>query len=176
MASGSQTAEDAPGTARHPVVTAVGARAPLACAVVAGAVCVVAGGLVAAIGATRPSEHASWAAAYLVLVAGVAQIGLAAGWAVLFWQASSRRAWLQLSGWNTGNALVIAGTLAGLTALVDLGGVLLLTALLLGMPGLRPPPGGGSAGRRWLLRGYRALVLVLLVSVPVGLLLARRGS
>src|SRR5664280_1572278 len=37
-----------------------------------GAACIVAGGLVAAVSAPAPSEHASWAAAYLVLVVGAA--------------------------------------------------------------------------------------------------------
>ena len=36
---------------------------------IAGVACIVAGGLVAAVTAPAATEHASWAAAYLVLVA-----------------------------------------------------------------------------------------------------------
>jgi hypothetical protein len=42
--------------------------------VILGAGAVVAGGLVAAASSVAPSAHASWAAGYLVLVAGVAQV------------------------------------------------------------------------------------------------------
>lgn len=44
---------------------------------IVGTACVIAGGLVAAATAPAPSEHGSWAAAYLVLVAGMAQVALA---------------------------------------------------------------------------------------------------
>src|SRR5664280_2796146 len=56
-----------------------------------GAACIVAGGLVAAVSAPAPSEHASWAAAYLVLVVGVAQAALGVGQALLALRVPSRR-------------------------------------------------------------------------------------
>jgi hypothetical protein len=77
-----------------------------------GAVCVVAGGLVSAASAFAPSEHAAWAAAYLVLLAGA----------------------LALVAWEV----------------------------------------RGHAGRaRWPLRAFRGLVALLVVSIPVGLVLAQ---
>lgn len=133
--------------------------------------CVIAGGLTAAVTAHTPSEHATWAAAYLVLVAGVAQVALGAGQARLADQQPSS-VWLigELATWNLGNALVIAGTVAGLTPLVDIGGLLLVVALAL----------FASVGRRQthrLLVLYRAVIAVVLVSIPVGLVIANvRGQ
>lgn len=158
---------------------------------VLGVACVIAGGLVAAATAPNPSEHGSWAAAYLVLVAGVAQVGLGVGQAALAVRvpsAASRTA--EFAAWNCGNALVIAGTLAGVTALVDLGGALLVAALALlvrGVRGARPTrvaadapteraAGGSNQPHRWPLFAFRALVLVLLVSIPIGLVLARTAA
>lgn len=155
---------------------------------VLGTLCVVAGGLVAAATAPTPSEHGSWAAAYLVLVAGVAQVGLGVGQAALAVRmpsVASRTA--EFVAWNCGNALVIAGTLAGVTALVDAGGALLVATLALlvrGVRGARRTPvvadatttraGGRSEGpRRLPLYAFRVLVLILLVSIPIGLILAR---
>lgn len=141
-----------------------------------GTVCVVAGGLVSAVSASGPSEHSAWAVAYLVLVAGAAQVGLGLGQMLL----ASRGPWtvglaLELGCWNLGNAAVVAGVLLGVTALVDIGGVLLVVALGLAVHEVR---GAGSDGHpggqyRLLLHGFRALVMILLVSIPVGLVLAR---
>ena len=141
---------------------------PAAAFLVPGGACVIAGGLIAAITAHAPSEHATWAAAYLVLVAGAAQIGLGVG-----------RAWLadrkpspgrlvgELASWNFGNAAVIAGTVSGLTAVVDLGGALLVVALALLLAAVRDRRRSG-----WPLTLYRALIVLVLVSIPIGLTLA----
>jgi hypothetical protein len=135
-----------------------------------GIACVVAGGLTAAVSATAPSEHGAWAAAYLVLVCGVAQIGLGAGQPLLARPARRLLAW-EFATWNLGNAGVLAGTLAGSTVVVDAGGVLLAAALALMTFGTR-----GQAGSPvWALRGYRFLTAVILVSIPVGLVLAAAG-
>ncbi|MGH3322508.1 MAG: hypothetical protein ACRDN9_20500, partial [Streptosporangiaceae bacterium] len=134
---------------------------------------VVAGGLVAAATAPAPATHGSWAAVYLVLVAGVAQVALGVGQAVLApTPAPSRLAAGQLAAWNAGNAAVIAGTLLGVVAVVDAGGALLVVALALLVAAVR----GAQAGRGWLLYAFRPFVVVLLVSIPVGLVLARAGN
>lgn len=139
---------------------------------VLGTGCVVAGGLVAAATAPAPSTHASWAAAYLVLVAGVAQVVLGLGQAALAPHApSGRQAAVQAGAWNAGNAAVLAGTLTGVLPVVDLGGALLvvgLAAVARPVRGHRP-----RAGWRWAWYGFQGLVLVLLVSIPTGLVLAR---
>lgn len=142
---------------------------------VSGVLCVIAGGLVAAVTASSPTEHGTWAAAYLVLVCGVAQAGLGLGQALFTASTSAPVVAVQFVGWNVGNAAVLVGTLAGLTALVDLGGGLLVVTLGLLARGLIPAAGvcRVAGALRCCLYGYRLLVLLLLVSIPVGLILAR---
>lgn len=139
-----------------------------------GVLCVIAGGLVAAVTAPAPTEHGTWVAAYLVLVGGVAQVGLALGQAMFTTRTSTRVIAVQAVGWNVGNAAVIVGTLLGVTALVDLGGAFLVTALVLLGRGVSPARARpADSGAKWSLHGYRLLVLILLVSIPIGLVLAR---
>ena len=135
--------------------------------VVLGVASVILGGLVAAVTTPMGWQHGAWAAAYLVLVTGVAQIGLGLGQAMLAMPSPSPTlVVVQVSGWNIGSAAVILGTLAGTPAVVSVGGVLLVACLGLLVFGVR----GGRAG--WLLWWYRGLVLLLLVSIPVGLVLS----
>lgn len=138
--------------------------------------CVVAGGLVAAATAPTPSTHGSWAAAYLVLVAGVAQVTLGWGQAALAPHVPARgRVVAQAGTWNLGNAAVLAGTLTGVLPLVDAGGVVLVVSLALLADAVRGSALQGAGPRRWPLYGFRLLVIVLLVSIPTGLVLARVG-
>lgn len=135
--------------------------------VLIGAVCVVAGGLLAAAVAASPTEPAVWAAAYLVLVAGVAQIAIGAAQAYLRPRPPSRSVALaEILLWNVGHAAVIAGTVGGVTVVTDLGGALLVVVLALLLVSTR-------RGRTsWWLRSYQALLALVLISVPVGLVLA----
>jgi hypothetical protein len=147
-----------------------------------GALGVIVGGLVAAATAPSASEHGSWASAYLVLVVGVAQIALAAGQAALSTHPPTR--WVvvaEAACWNIANSLVIAGTIADVNAIVYVGGAMLVVALATfgyGVRGARPVGGQTSQRIRWLVYGFRAVVIVLLVSIPTGLVLAtvRGGS
>lgn len=148
--------------------------------VVVGVACVVAGGLVSAAFAhsasehPAASEHASWAAAYLVLVVGVAQIGLGAGQAVLAGVAPPKRlVAVEFAVWTAGNGAVLLGTLLSQAVLTDVGGVLVVVALALFGYGVRGGTGGTNAGRSGVayLRAYQVLIVVLLVSVPIGLLI-----
>jgi hypothetical protein len=139
-----------------------------------GMACVVAGGLVAAGTSVAPSEHGSWLAAYLVLVAGVAQVALVLGQAMLAPRPpSSRTVVTELIAWNAGSAAVAAGTLAGLTLLVDIGGALLLLTLALLVRAVRGADRDADRTNRWAMLAYRLLVLCLAVSIPIGLWLAR---
>jgi hypothetical protein len=77
-----------------------------------------------------------------------------------------------------GNAGVVVGTLIDTVWLVDVGGALLVVALALMVWGVRAGveavphrPQAWVVALLWL---YRVLVVVLLVSIPVGLVLARR--
>lgn len=133
-----------------------------------GAAFVVTGGLVAATTAPNPSELASWAAAYLVLVGGVVQVALGAGQALLALGAPSRRVIaIELIGWNAGSGAVLAGTLLGLSWLADVGGALLVPALVLVIRGVR----GAARQPTWPMHLYRAVVALVLVSIPVGLVI-----
>lgn len=131
-----------------------------------GAACVVLGGLVAA--ATDPLDlaHGSWLAAYLVLVGGVAQyvMGHARTWPGATMQPPGV-AWTGVGAWNLGNAGVIAGTLADAPVLVDAGSALLVLALVVAVHA------AGRAGGI-LAWGYRLLLVVLLVSIPIGIVLS----
>lgn len=139
----------------------------------AGAVCVVAGGVVAAVTGPTGWDDGSWVAAYLVLVAGVAQIGLGVGRAALAPRVpSTGRVAAEWITWNAGNAVVVGGTLGDVPVVVSAGGVLLVAALGLftAATWARPAPVAGPSP--WLRRAFLALEVVLLVSIPVGLTLS----
>jgi hypothetical protein len=136
---------------------------------VLGTASIVAGGLVAAVTATAPTEHASWSAAYLVLVVGVAQVALGVGQALLVSQSPTRRdIMLEFLSFNAGNAAVMLGTLLEQTWMVDGGGALLALALVVFLRAVRTP----RVNAGWLLRSYQLVIVIVLVSVPIGLLLA----
>ncbi len=63
-----------------------------------------------------------------------------------------------------------------MTFLVDVGAAVLVICLVLLVVGVRGADvEHGPRRRRWALYGFRLLVIVLLLSIPVGLLLARIG-
>jgi hypothetical protein len=132
-----------------------------------GAACIVAGGLVAAASAPAHSEVGTWAAAYLVLIGGAAQIVLGVAQAVLSpGRPSAPAIDLQVVLFNAGNAAVVAGTAVGVHLVGDAGALLLLSALVLSARAVRGV--GGHAAEL-----YRAIVVALALSVPVGSVLAR---
>lgn len=122
------------------------------------------GGLLAAITGPLRIEAGSWLAAYLVLVAGVPQVAFAV---VPSRVETSRLAWIQVACWNVGNVLVIVATLVGFPWGVDLGGIVLCGGLWLAWRAVWHRDRTGFA-----LVAYRGVLLVLLVSIPVGALLA----
>ena len=137
--------------------------------VVAGAVLILAGGFVAAIDGVTPSPHLSWASAYLVLVCGSAQIVLGGGQALI--NSTRARPHLvpyQFATFNLANASVLAGTLSGLSMVLDAGSALFLVAL-----GLFAWGTNGADSHHTVTFFYRTALLVLGVSVPIGVLLAR---
>jgi len=146
------------------------ARTPAAWLVGLGAGLVVLGGLVAAVTGPLDLAKGSWLAAYLVLVCGAAQVAM--GRSPIRSVRAPRTGWLLLAGWNAGNAAVIAGTLIAQPFLVDAGGALLLVVLAVLLVGTlrRSPDGGGRhPAIRWT---FAALLIVLIVSIPIGLVLA----
>ncbi|QDQ98597.1 hypothetical protein [Tomitella fengzijianii] len=138
-----------------------------------GAAAVVGAGVLAAATASRPTEFTVWANAYLVLVVGVVQIvlGLAAG-VLAVRPAGAAVVASAFVLFNAGSALVITGTgLDGVVgwnvALVDVGGAALIPAMGLFLYLVR-----GARSGAWL-HLYRIVVAVILVSMPIGLILAR---
>lgn len=136
---------------------------------VAGWASVVAGGLAAAVtGPTRWTEG-SWVAAFLVLVAGVAQLGIAAGQAYLTGAAPSAAfVAAQCAMWNLGCAAVITGTLLGSPLIVSAGSAPLLVVLVTSMIAARRRPTPHSVAGF----AYRLLLLVVIASIPIGIALS----
>ena len=133
-----------------------------------GSVAIVAGGVVAAV--TRPTgfEEGAWLAAYLVLVTGVALIALGAGQAWFAPHPPTRRlVGAQIGAWALSTAGVVGGTLASLPVLTTIGGAVLAGALITFVASVRGSTVAGIGV--WC---YRLIILVVLVSIPIGLLLA----
>lgn len=135
--------------------------------VAAGATAVVLGGLLAAVTGPLAIARGSWAAAYLVLVIGVAQIAFGVGrtWLSVEPTRSSNRRWVELATWNIGSLAVLVGSLLGEMWLVATGALTLLVSL------------GSWAGYAWGRRSeqraaataYLLFVAFLAASVLVGL-------
>ncbi len=132
-------------------------------------VSIVAGGLVAAVTGPTDFDKGSWLAAYLVLVGGVALIVLGVGQAVFARRPPARSVIAyELGLWVLSGTVVVVGTLSEAVVLTIVGGLVLLGVLLLFVASVREPSGIG--GRLvWL---YRAMIAILVVSIPVGLFLA----
>jgi hypothetical protein len=134
-----------------------------------GSLCTIAGGLVAAV--TRPTGFVlgSWTAAFLVLVGGVAQIALGAGQGWLAYQPPPiRRVRAEVAFWNLGVGATIVGTLTGTPVVTTVAGCSLVVALGLFIVTTSAPRSVRGSG----LVIYRALAVVVLVSIPIGLGLA----
>ena len=150
--------------------------------VVAGACCVVLGGVVAAVTGPLELDEGSWLAAYLVLVCGVAQYAIGQAWARPAAPLDPRvLGWTQVASWNLGNAAVIGGTLTDIPLLVDIGALLLVIGLGIALRPVRHTAHSTTAGQDSMsplaIRAYRGLLLLLLVSIPVGVGLAHlRGG
>lgn len=143
--------------------------APLAVMIGIGGAAIVAGGLVAAAAGPLDWSKGSWASAYLVLVAGAAQVAYGLLQRPLSLHAPSARivVW-QLVLFNVGNGLVLAGSLVSAPVVVDVGGAALVASLVLFLVAVRHRARTHAAAV-WTYRGLTAL---LLVSIPIGLTLA----
>lgn len=130
---------------------------------------VLTGGLLSAFSAAAPSYLASWAVAYLVLVVGFAQLVLGIGQDRL----AVRRPRPGLVAaesltFNLANIAVLAGSLTSLVALTWIGAALIVVAMILFIWAVR----GSGSNHRWLLYLFRAMIVILLVSAPIGIVLA----
>jgi len=131
---------------------------------------VILGGLVSAATGPLALPRGSWLTAYLVLVCGVAQCAI--GWATTHRPGPDRADLVLLVGWNAGNAAVVAGTLAAVPYLVDLGGAILLVPLIVLLRAVLRRPDDRAIRLAPLWRGLLvALIVVLIASIPIGLVL-----
>lgn len=135
----------------------------------AGGVSIVAGGLAAAVTGPTAWDHGSWVAAFLVLVVGVAQVGVAAGQAHFAPIAvTSTFATVQSVAWNAGCIAIIAGTLLSSPVTVSIGSAPLVVALAMATFAVR----GSDRRPRPLSWIYRLVLFVIAVSIPIGIALS----
>jgi hypothetical protein len=108
-------------------------------------------------------------AAYLVLVGGVAQIGLGMGQAWLAEKPPSRSATMvELTTWNVGIVAVIIGTLAGAPVVTTVGAIASVGGIAVFLASTR----NTRLGYPRLSMLYRGISVLVLVSSPVGIALA----
>lgn len=153
----------------------------------AGLVCLVGGGLLAAATAYVTTEKTAWATAYLVLVGGVAQVFVGAAVTWLRPDAPRRWGWVAFVCWNVGNAGVLAGQLAALIVLTDIGSGVLVVALAVvlaatvrrvpasGVAQYGPTPDHLAQRHPVLLWTFRVVLVILGAGIVVGSILAHLG-
>jgi len=135
-------------------------------------IAIITGGMLSAFSARTPSRFIMWATAYLVLVVGIVQLGLVFGWQLL----ELPHTLIGVSAFilfNLGNSAVLwgrwlKGRKESARIIVYIGGVLLaISMMLLGGAAL-------SAHPSWALFPFLTLVVIVLVSMPIGLVLSTR--
>ena len=137
-------------------------------------VAITAGGILSAFTARTPSRLTMWVVAYLVLVVGIVQLGLAYSWLALKLPTNT----IVLAAfvfYNFGNVAVIIGTIKKGRShwakyLVRRGGILLAFSML----GLISNAYGVALS--WTAVLFYTLTTVILVSMPVGLILATKHN
>lgn len=131
---------------------------------------IVAGGLLSAFSARRPTRPIAWASAYLVLVVGIIQLGLITLWHRLG-QPETTAVAVALIAYNLGNGTVIAGTmlkkrLRYYRVPVNSGGLFIGLAMIILLFAVR------KSSASWALTEFIVLAVIILVSMPIGLLLS----
>lgn len=132
---------------------------------VAAAVSIVAGGLVAAVTGPTGWDHGSWVAAFSVLVLGSVQAALAVVPSRPIAARGAFMPWIDAALWNGGGWAVVAGTLLSSPLLVTLGSLPLAIELALVALAAR---GGRSAAAM----ATSAVAIAVLISIPVGVVLS----
>lgn len=130
-------------------------------------IAIIAGGTLAAFSSHAPTQSLVWASAFLVLVLGVAQDALAFSLKHCALAVRKRNLLLIFASYNLGALAVLFANLLKILWLVDAGGILLAFSLLLSLWVVR------GAKFSWLLVLHYLVVSVLLISIPIGLFLAR---
>lgn len=133
---------------------------------------IVAGGLLMAFSAHKPTWLTSWVSAYLVLIVGIIQLGFIVGWRDLR-EPKTALALLAFMAYNIGNLCVVLGTVLKertkhYFTVVSSGSVLLAVAMILLLTAVH------SAQSSWTLTGLVVLTTVILISMPIGVVLSNR--
>jgi hypothetical protein len=138
-----------------------------------GVLAILAGGLLAAFSAKKPTRQASWASAYLVLIVGLAQaiIGV-----ILYAVNAHVAAYMIVFAFvtfNLGNAGVVIGTDGryrnkSYRKLVDIGGALMVVSMLTLLVTV------WGATFSWQLMTLYVVIAIILVTMPIGIVLSHR--
>lgn len=133
---------------------------------------VICGGILSAFSARKPTRRTAWLSAYLVLIVGMVQLGLAASLQRLGLSESTATV-VGFVAYNLGNIGVMAGTMLrgkmkASPVLVNTGGLLLAVAMVVLVQEVRQSP------LSVLSVGLFILVALILVSMPIGLILSYR--
>lgn len=140
-----------------------------ATSLITGMAAIVAGGLASAMVMPLHWELGSWVAAYLVLVLGIVQCAFAAARHYFVDRGNSFAIfWSCYFGWNAGNLLVVGGTLSSQLWILGVGSLAVVVVLCLELWRVRNVR-VAAQGALW---GYRALLVLVMSSVPVGVVLA----
>ena len=131
-----------------------------------GGLSIVVAGVISAFLPDEARSFDTWLVAYLVLVAGVAQVAIGWGLSKLPAKKVATHVWTVFLAFNIGNWLVVSGTLIRETLFVYVGGALLFFAMLVCLVAVR------GAKRTPALYAYMFVVAVILISTPVGLILS----
>ncbi|MCW4458773.1 hypothetical protein [Microbacterium sp. MPKO10] len=136
-----------------------------------GTIAIIVGGLIAAVTSPLDLEHGSWAAAYIVLIVGVALIFFGVTQSMLAERVSGGAIGLEIGTWMLGSLAVLGGTLIETPIVVDIGGVLLIVALIAFARAVRS---GFRSGTRATLPlwTFRIVLVIIIVSIPIGLVLS----
>jgi hypothetical protein len=133
---------------------------------------IVAGGLISAFSARKPSRQTAWVSAYLVLVVGIVQLGLVTLWH-RFGNPNPGTTTLALLIFNVGNVTVLYGTLRKrqlkyYRILVNAGGGLIALGMALLLFAVRSQHASLS------LVEFIVLTAIILLSIPAGLFISYR--
>ena len=138
--------------------------------IVTGIAAVIAGGMISAFLAHDPSRLAMWVSAYLVLVAGVAQVVFGLSLYKLSRAQYILHVWVAFILYNLANAEIIVGTLYKHTQygrpMVLAGGIGMILALAYMILATK------HATRSLILKSFYVFICLILACIPIGLWLS----
>lgn len=134
-----------------------------------GIIIALSGGVIAAYTAKKPMRFWNWTSAYLVLIAGVSQFGLAYGWSGL--GLDNLASCLAFVLFNLSNLLMVAGTYRkskhkNPKLFINSGGILMIISIALLLANIQ------NTTDTWEVIWFIALAIFLLITMCIGVLLS----